>query len=82
MKKLFVVIKASSELIKKVINQYHWLRTLTNVNKNQNVFYFTKKLLNIIRYFTMHYFILYYFIQKFKVLQNRLNMSNEKCISE
>ena len=42
------------ELIRKAIDQFDWLRALSNVNVDEKVFFFTKTLLNIIQNFIPH----------------------------
>ena len=46
--------KADPELIRRAINEFHWIRALSNVSVDENVCYFTKTLLNIIRNFIPH----------------------------
>ena len=46
--------RANTELIRKAIDQSDWLRALSNVNVDENVYFFTKTLLNIIQNFIPH----------------------------
>ena len=46
--------RANTELIRKAIDQSDWLRALSNVNVDENVYFFTKMLLNIIQNFIPH----------------------------
>ena len=42
------------ELIRRAIDQFDWLRALSNVNVDEKVYFFTKTLLNIIQNFIPH----------------------------
>ena len=46
--------KANTELIRRTIDQFDWLRTLSSVNVDEKVYFFTKALLNIIQNFIPH----------------------------
>ena len=46
--------KANTELIRRTIDQFDWLRTLSSVNVDEKVYFFTKTLLNIIQNFIPH----------------------------
>ena len=46
--------KANPELIRKAINEFHWIKTLSNVSIDKKVCYFTETLLNIIHNFIPH----------------------------
>ena len=46
--------KANPELILRVINEFDWIRALSNVSTNKKVCYFTDTLLNIIHNFIPH----------------------------
>ena len=46
--------RANTELIRKAIHQFDCLRALSNVNVDEKVYFFTKKLLNIIQNFIPH----------------------------
>ena len=39
--------RANTELIRRAIDQFDWLRALSNVNVDEKVYFFSKKLLNI-----------------------------------
>ena len=39
--------RAKTELIKRAIDQFDWLRALSNVNVDEKVYFFTKTLLNM-----------------------------------
>ena len=43
--------RATNELIRRDIDQFDWLRALSNVNVDEKVYFFTKTLLNIIQNF-------------------------------
>ena len=43
--------RANTELIRRTIDQFDWLRVLPNVNVDEKVHFFTKTLLNIIQNF-------------------------------
>ena len=45
---------ANTEPIRRVIDQFDWLRALSNVNVDEKVYFFTKTLLNIIQNFIPH----------------------------
>ena len=45
---------ANTERIRRAIDQFDWLRALSNVNIDEKVYFFTKTLLNIIRNFILH----------------------------
>ena len=40
--------RANTELIRRAIGQFDWVRTLSNINVDEKVYFFTKTLLNII----------------------------------
>ena len=46
--------RANTELIRRAIDQFNWVRTLSNVNVDEKVYFFTKTLLNIIQNFILH----------------------------
>ena len=46
--------KANPELIRKAINEFHWIKTPSNVSIDKKVCYFTETLLNIIHNFIPH----------------------------
>ena len=46
--------RANTELIRRAIGQFDWLRALSNVNVDEKVYFFTKTLLNIIQNFIPH----------------------------
>ena len=46
--------RANTELIRRAIDQFDWLRALSNVSFNEKVYFFTKTLLNIIQNFIPH----------------------------
>ena len=46
--------RANTELIRKVIDQFDWLRALSNVSVDEKVYFFTKMTLNIIQNFIPH----------------------------
>ena len=46
--------RANTELIKRAIDKFDWVRALCNVNVDQKVYFFTKTLLNIIQNFIPH----------------------------
>ena len=46
--------KANPELIRRAINEFDWIIALFNVSIDKKVFYFTKRLLIIIRNFMPH----------------------------
>ena len=54
MKELFGIMKANTELIRRDIDQFDWVRALSNVNVDEKVYFFTKTLLNIIQNFIPH----------------------------
>ena len=54
MKELFGTMKANTELIRRANDQFDWLRTLSNVNVDEKVYFLTKTLLNIIQNFIPH----------------------------
>ena len=41
-------------LIRRAIDQFDWLRALSNVNVDEKVYFFTKTLLNVIQIFIPH----------------------------
>ena len=45
---------ANTELIRRAIDQFDWLRALSNVNADEKVYFFIKTLLNIIQTFIPH----------------------------
>ena len=45
---------ANTELIRRAIDQFDWLRALSNVNIDEKVSFFTKTLLNMIQNFILH----------------------------
>ena len=49
-----VLWRAITELIRRAIDQFDWLRALSNVNVDEKVYFFTKTLLNIIQNFIPH----------------------------
>ena len=49
-----IMKKANTELIRKAIDKFDWLRTLSNVNVDNKVSFFTQTLLNIIENFIPH----------------------------
>ena len=46
--------RANTELIRRAIDQFDWVRALCNVNVDEKVYFFTKMLLNIIQNFIPH----------------------------
>ena len=52
--------RANTELIRRAIDQFDWLRALSDVNVDEKVYFFTKTLLSIIQNFIPHE--AYYFI--------------------
>ena len=46
--------RANTELIRRAIGQFDWLRALSNVNVDGKVYFFTETLLNIIQNFIPH----------------------------
>ena len=46
--------RANTELMRRAIDQFDWLRALSNVNVDEKVYFFTKTLLNIIQNFIPH----------------------------
>ena len=46
--------RPNNELIRRAIDQFDWLRPLSNVNVDEKVYFFTKSLLNIIQNFIPH----------------------------
>ena len=46
--------RANTELIRRAIDQFDWVRALSNVNADEKVYFFTKTLLNIIQNFIPH----------------------------
>ena len=46
--------KANPELIRRAINEFDWIRALSNVSTDKKVCYFTETLLNIIHNFILH----------------------------
>ena len=46
--------KANTELIRRAIDQFDWLRALSNINVDENVSFVTKTLLNIIQNVILH----------------------------
>ena len=50
--------RANTELITRAIDQFDWLRFLSNVNVEGKVYFFTKIMLNIIQHFIPHETIL------------------------
>ena len=46
--------RANDELIRRAMDQFDWLRTLSNINADEKVYFFTKTLLNIIQNFIPH----------------------------
>ena len=52
--------RANTELIRRAIEQFDWLRALSNVNVDEKVYFFTKTLLNIIQNFIPHETIICY----------------------
>ena len=46
--------RANTELIRRAIDQFDWVRALSNVNVDEKVYFFTKMLLNIIQNFIPH----------------------------
>ena len=51
--------RANTELIRRDIDQFDWLRALSNVNIDEQVYFFTKTQLNIIQNFIPHETITY-----------------------
>ena len=49
---------ANTELIRRAIDQFDWLRALSNVNADEKVYFFIKTLLNIIQTFIPHEIII------------------------
>ena len=50
-KNCLVLWKSRAELIRRAIDQFDWLGALSNVTVDENVYFFTKALLNIIQNF-------------------------------
>ena len=50
--------RANTELIRRAIDQFYWVRALSRVNVDEKVYFFTKMLLNIIQNFIPHKTIL------------------------
>ena len=46
--------RANTELISRAIDQFNWLRALSNVNVDEKIYVFTKTLLNIVQNFIPH----------------------------
>ena len=46
--------RANTELIRRAIDQFNWVRALSNVNVDEKVYFFTKALLSIIQNFIPH----------------------------
>ena len=46
--------RSNTELIRRAIDQFDWLRALSNVNFDEKVYFFTKTLLSIIQNFIPH----------------------------
>ena len=46
--------RANTEFIRRAIDQFDWLRALSNVSFDEKVYFFTKTLLNIIQNFIPH----------------------------
>ena len=46
--------RANTELIRRAIDQFDWVRALFNVNVDEKIYFFTKTLLNIIQNFMPH----------------------------
>ena len=46
--------RANTELIRRTIDQFDWLKTLSSVNVDEKIYFFTKALLNIIQNFIPH----------------------------
>ena len=46
--------RANTELIRRAIEQFNWLRALSNVNVEEKIYFFTKTLLNIFQNFIPH----------------------------
>ena len=46
--------RANTELIRRAIGQFHWIRALSNVSVDEKVYFFTKTLLKIIKSFIRH----------------------------
>ena len=46
--------RANTELIRRAIDQFDWVRALSNVNVDEKVYFFTKTLLSIIQSFIPH----------------------------
>ena len=46
--------RANTELIRRAIDQFDWLRALSDVNVDEKVYFFTKTLFNIIKNFIPH----------------------------
>ena len=46
--------RANTELIRRAIDQFDWLRALSNISVDEKVYFFTKTLLNIIQNFIPH----------------------------
>ena len=46
--------RANTEFIRRAIDQFDWLRALSNVSFHEKVYFFTKTLLNIIQHFIPH----------------------------
>ena len=53
-KKCFFYKKGDAELIRRAINEFNWIRYLSNVNVDEKVCYFTKTLPNIVHHFIPH----------------------------
>ena len=51
--------RANTELIRRAIDQFDWVRALSNVNVDEKVYFFTKTLLNIIQNFIPHETIIF-----------------------
>ena len=43
--------RANTELVRRSLDQFYWLRALSNVNVNENVYFFTMALLSIVQMF-------------------------------
>ena len=46
--------RENNELIIRVINQFEWLRVLSNINVDEKVYFFTKTLHNMVQNFISH----------------------------
>ena len=52
--------RANTELVRRAIDQFDWLRAQSNVNMDENVYFFTKMLLNLIQIFIPYKTIICY----------------------